>query len=53
MKTNVADLRKGDWIDYDSKVLIVQAVTSAHSGRGARSFLVSNTLDMPYDPHRM
>lgn len=41
LKTNVADLRKGDWIDHESKFLVIQSVTSAHSGRGTRQFLVS------------
>lgn len=41
LKTNVGDLKKGDWIDHEGKFLVIQSVTSTHSGRGARSFLVS------------
>lgn len=43
LKTAVADLRKGDWIEHNGKVLVVQSVSSTHSGRGARSFLVRGT----------
>lgn len=41
LKVNVADLRKGDWIELDDgKMVIVNNLASSHSGRGSRSFLV-------------
>lgn len=41
LKTSVADLRKGDWIDHDGKVQVVNQINSTFSGRGARNYLVS------------
>lgn len=41
LKVNVADLRKGDWIELeDGKMVVVSNLASSHSGRGSRSFLV-------------
>jgi hypothetical protein len=45
LKVNVADIRKGDWIELDEgKRVIVHNLTSSHSGRGSRSFLVGKQL---------
>lgn len=42
MRVNIADLRKGDWIELEGgKTVIVQNIASSHSGRGSRSFLVN------------
>lgn len=43
MKTNIADLRRGDWIEHEGKTFVVQQINSAHSGRGSRQFLVPLT----------
>lgn len=40
IKTDVSDLRKGDYIDYNGRVMVVQLLTSIHTGRGARAFNV-------------
>lgn len=41
LKVNVAELRKGDWIELESgKLAIIHNLASSHSGRGSRSFLV-------------
>lgn len=40
LKTSIADLRKGDWIEHEGKVVVVHQVNSAFSGRGARNYLV-------------
>lgn len=46
LRVNVADLRKGDWIELDNgRVVIVNNLVSSHSGRGSRSFLVRRVLD--------
>lgn len=38
--TAVADLRKGDFIDYNGKTMIVQSQSSTHQGRASRTFSV-------------
>ncbi len=41
LRVNVADLRKGDWIELENgRVAIINHLASSHSGRGSRSFLV-------------
>lgn len=42
VKTAVADLRKGDWIEHEGKIVVVHQVNSSHSGRGSRQFAVRN-----------
>lgn len=45
MKVNVADLRKGDWVELENgKTVIIHNLASSHSGRGSRSFLVNIKL---------
>lgn len=40
LKTSVADIRKGDWIECDGKVVIVTQLNSTFAGRGARHYLL-------------
>lgn len=42
LRVNVAELRKGDWIELETgRVVIVNNLASSHSGRGSRSFLLT------------
>lgn len=50
VKTAVADLRKGDWIEHEGKVLVVHQVSSSHSGRGSRQFAVRKVSPSPPPP---
>lgn len=40
LKTSIADIRKGDWIECDGKVVIVAQLNSTFAGRGARHYLL-------------
>ncbi len=40
VRTTVAELRKGDCIEYEQRPLIVHNVHSTHSGRATRQFMV-------------
>ncbi len=42
LRVNVAELRKGDWIELENgRVAVVSNLASSHSGRGSRSFLLT------------
>lgn len=46
VKTMVSDLKRGDYILHNDKVVTIDQVTSVQKGRGARSFLIT-TKEFP------
>lgn len=46
VKTMVSDLKRGDYIIHNDKVVTIDQVTSVQKGRGCRSFLIT-TKELP------
>jgi len=41
IRTLVPELRKGAWIEHEGRVYVVHTLTSSHSGRGARHYVLT------------